>query len=188
MGSQPSTSRRMTAPAGQACSSSSPRIGTSRSTCRRWSIRGATPNALACPLHPGLWSVTPSMQIRLARATCSLTNEPQSRPGRTANSLPLERSQKMRSAIEYSQGAEWPAPTSTSLASSSSRAFAKQRRIPSPLGEESFGYRSLGRLGSVVIPLSHSKPVIGNFAESWWAMQGLNLRLIPCEGITLPLS
>ena len=24
--------------------------------------------------------------------------------------------------------------------------------------------------------------------EIWWALQGLNLRLIPCEGITLPLS
>jgi hypothetical protein len=24
--------------------------------------------------------------------------------------------------------------------------------------------------------------------DLWWALQGLNLRLIPCEGITLPLS
>src|SRR5271154_363374 len=30
--------------------------------------------------------------------------------------------------------------------------------------------------------------LIGNRAFCWWALRGLNPRLIPCEGITLPLS
>lgn len=37
----------------------------------------------------------------------------------------------------------------------------------------------------------HDEPKTRNARSKpgvWWALQGLNLRLIPCEGITLPLS
>src|SRR5580704_19096933 len=48
-----------------------------------------------------------------------------------------------------------------------------------------------GRAIGVMVGVMESETasyLVGNWPFLWWALRGLNPRLIPCEGITLPLS
>lgn len=52
-------------------------------------------------------------------------------------------------------------------------------------GQSELARRPVSQLHARSTGLRHSVDFV---RECWWALQGLNLRLIPCEGITLPLS
>ncbi len=87
--------------------------------------------------------------------------------------------------VHFAEAHAWP--IADEVLTAGADVLHPDRRVVAQLGARAVVAPSSG-VATACQPKRASKRRSRNSDENLWALQGLNLRLIPCEGITLPLS